>query len=86
MTPHMHPAVADETADATSGQSVRSPGPVAFLAVALGFFLAALDATVVNVAGAPIADDLDLSMSSLTWAVDGYMSPVTVHNLPGQNT
>lgn len=69
-------SVADETADATKGgPSVRSPGPVAFLAVALGFFLAALDATVVNVAGARLADDLDLSLSSLTWAVDGYMLP-----------
>lgn len=69
-------SVAHGTVDTADGRSpARSPGVVEFLAVALGFFLAALDATVVNVAGARILDDLDLSLSGLTWAVDGYMLP-----------
>jgi MFS transporter, DHA2 family, methylenomycin A resistance protein len=42
------------------------------MALAAGFVMAIVDTTVINVAGADIQDRLDLSLSGLTWVVDGY--------------
>ncbi|MBO2451736.1 MFS transporter [Actinomadura barringtoniae] len=42
-------------------------------ALAAGFVMASLDATVMQVAGATIQKDLHASLSQLTWAVDGYV-------------
>ncbi|CAL2071471.1 Methylenomycin A resistance protein [Streptomyces murinus] len=54
--------------------SARSaPAILVFSSVAVGFVMAALDATVVNVAGASIEHSLHLGVSSLTWVIDGYM-------------
>lgn len=59
---------------ATTGTAGRPRGAAGrFLAVTLGFVMAALDITVVNIAGARIRDDLSLSVSEVTWQVDGYM-------------
>ncbi|MGW0858526.1 MFS transporter [Streptomyces sp. NPDC002690] len=49
-----------------------SPG-LRLTALATGFIMAALDVTVVNVAGAAIQEDLHASLSELTWIVDGYV-------------
>ncbi|MFI0448500.1 MFS transporter [Actinomadura sp. 6N118] len=42
-------------------------------ALAAGFVMAGLDATVMQVAGATIQERLDASLTQLTWAVDGYV-------------
>ena len=42
-------------------------------ALATGFVMAALDVTVVNVAGAAIQEHLRASLAALTWIVDGYV-------------
>lgn len=42
-------------------------------ALAAGFVMASLDATVMQVAGATIQEDLHASLSQLTWAIDGYV-------------
>jgi len=42
------------------------------LALAAGFVMAAVDATVVNVAGRTLQQKLGLGLSQLTWVVDGY--------------
>jgi len=42
------------------------------VALAAGFVMAAVDATVVNVAGRTLQRQLGLSLSQLTWVVDGY--------------
>ncbi|MEZ0090273.1 MFS transporter [Streptacidiphilus sp. EB129] len=42
------------------------------LALAAGFVMAAVDATVVNVAGESLRQRLGLGLSQLTWVVDGY--------------
>lgn len=43
------------------------------LTLALGFVMATLDATVVNVAGASIQQKLNMNVSELTWVIDGYV-------------
>jgi DHA2 family methylenomycin A resistance protein-like MFS transporter len=59
----------------TSGSVAGPPDRSAlkFAAIAVGFVMAALDATVVNVAGASIKEELSLGIDHLTWVVDGYM-------------
>ncbi|MFD7137364.1 MFS transporter [Streptomyces sp. NPDC059894] len=52
---------------------LSAPAILVFSSVAVGFVMAALDATVVNVAGASIEGSLHLGLPSLTWVVDGYM-------------
>jgi len=47
-------------------------GLVQLVALAAGFVMAAVDATVVNVAGHTLQQRLDLGLSQLTWVVDGY--------------
>ncbi|WP_433463076.1 MFS transporter [Spirillospora sp. CA-128828] len=42
-------------------------------ALAAGFVMAGVDATVMQIAGATIQERLDASLSRLTWAVDGYV-------------
>lgn len=62
------------TSTATPAVSASSQHAVLkFTAIAVGFVMAALDATVVNVAGASIERHLGLSLDHLTWVVDGYM-------------
>lgn len=46
---------------------------VKIVALAAGFVMASLDTTVVNVAGARIQQDLAVSVTELTWIVDGYV-------------
>ncbi|PFR34419.1 MFS transporter [Bacillus cereus] len=43
------------------------------VSLAMGFIMATLDVTVVNVAVADIQEKLQISLSSTTWIVDGYM-------------
>lgn len=43
------------------------------VALAMGFVMATLDVTIVNVAVADIQDKLALSLSETTWVVDGYI-------------
>lgn len=60
----------------TASPAVSAPSDHAvlkFIAIAIGFVMAALDATVVNVAGASIKRSLGLGLDHLTWVVDGYM-------------
>ncbi|MDW6059697.1 MFS transporter [Streptomyces sp. FXJ1.4098] len=46
---------------------------VQLLALALGFVMATLDVTIINVAGPQLRSGLELSLSGLTWVVDGYV-------------
>ncbi|MGO4418359.1 MFS transporter, partial [Streptomyces sp. MCAF7] len=46
---------------------------VQLLALALGFVMATLDVTIINVAGPELRSGLELSLSGLTWVVDGYV-------------
>lgn len=61
----MTTAQADMTLDVPSGLKIT--------ALATGFVMATLDVTVVNVAGATLQEQLDASLSQLTWIVDGYV-------------
>lgn len=56
----------------TPAQRDASPG-LKITALATGFVMAALDVTVVNVAGASIQEHLHASLTELTWIVDGYV-------------
>jgi DHA2 family methylenomycin A resistance protein-like MFS transporter len=56
-----------EEAPGRSGDGAR------LLALAIGFVMATLDATVVTVAAVGIADDLGLGPTGLTWLLDGYI-------------
>jgi DHA2 family methylenomycin A resistance protein-like MFS transporter len=56
----------------TPAQQGASSG-LKITALATGFVMAALDVTVVNVAGASIQQDLRASLTELTWIVDGYV-------------
>lgn len=49
------------------------PAGLTLTALAAGFVMAALDVTVVNVAGAAIQEHLHASLGELTWIVDGYV-------------
>lgn len=40
--------------------------------LAMGFVMATLDVTVINVAGSTMQENLNLSVSNLTWIIDGY--------------
>ncbi|MFD1277933.1 hypothetical protein ACFQ51_56145 [Streptomyces kaempferi] len=42
-------------------------------ALATGFVMATLDVTVVNVASATIQEQLQTTLTQLTWIVDGYV-------------
>ncbi len=60
-----------EPADATTAPA---PAGMARLAtLALGFVMATLDATVINVAGATIKARLAMGLAGITWVVDGYV-------------
>ncbi|WFB07271.1 MFS transporter [Streptomyces sp. LX-29] len=63
--PPADPAAPAEGAPARQGPQL--------LALALGFVMATLDVTIMNVAGAELRDGLGLSLSGLTWVVDGYV-------------
>ena len=52
-------------------------------ALAFGFFMAALDTTVVNVALPSIQRDLDADISKLEWVVNGYVLALAVFMLTG---
>lgn len=54
-------------------QTAPRRGGTQLLALALGFVMATLDVTVMNVAGPRLRAGLDLSLSGLTWVVDGYV-------------
>ncbi|WP_052868622.1 MFS transporter [Streptomyces niger] len=59
---------------AADGPPQRAVAPgLRLTALATGFVMAALDVTVVNVAGAAIQENLKASLSELTWIVDGYV-------------
>jgi DHA2 family methylenomycin A resistance protein-like MFS transporter len=57
---------------ATPAQLGASPG-LKITALATGFVMAALDVTIVNVAGTAIQDHLHTSLAELTWIIDGYV-------------
>ncbi|MFF7727476.1 DHA2 family efflux MFS transporter permease subunit [Streptomyces sp. NPDC008001] len=64
-------APAAPTAPAASAAAPARPGLTLFT-LALGFVLAALDVTIINVAGSSLRAGLGLSLSGLTWVVSGY--------------
>ncbi|WP_217165377.1 MFS transporter [Streptomyces sp. AC512_CC834] len=59
------PAPAPERREVSSGLKIT--------ALATGFVMATLDVTVVNVAGATIQENLQTTLTQLTWIVDGYV-------------
>ncbi|MER0244206.1 DHA2 family efflux MFS transporter permease subunit [Streptomyces sp. HSW2009] len=54
-------------------QTAPRRGGAQLFALALGFVMATLDVTVMNVAGPQLRSGLDLSLAGLTWVVDGYV-------------
>ncbi|MEH7460332.1 MFS transporter [Bacillus pseudomycoides] len=54
-------------------KQMKSSSIITLLALAMGFIMATLDVTVVNVAVADIRVNLHMGISSATWIVDGYM-------------
>jgi DHA2 family methylenomycin A resistance protein-like MFS transporter len=52
---------------------VRSSSAPVLAALASGFVMASVDATVVNVAAVDIGADLDSSLTGITWVVDAYV-------------
>ncbi|MFC5247755.1 MFS transporter [Streptomyces nigrescens] len=79
-------ATAHEAGTATQGQGQgegqaqapasppgRSRGGVQLLVLALGFVMASLDTGIMNVAANDLRARLGLTMSGLTWVVDGYV-------------
>ncbi|MFI1915907.1 MFS transporter [Nocardia sp. NPDC020380] len=64
--------MSSSTAVSVERTGKRHPAGVTLGALALGFVMATLDATVVNIAGPGISAGLHLSLSGLTWAIDGY--------------
>ncbi|MFI7601251.1 MFS transporter [Actinoplanes sp. NPDC049681] len=67
-------SVADRAATPGSEHTVGRPGDgVKILALAIGFVMATLDATIVTVAAVDIADDIGMGVAGLTWLMDGYI-------------
>ncbi|MBO1581357.1 MFS transporter [Bacillus sp. XF8] len=54
-------------------KQMKSSSIITLLALAMGFIMATLDVTVVNVAIADIQNHLHMGISSATWIVDGYI-------------
>ncbi|MEU7496430.1 DHA2 family efflux MFS transporter permease subunit [Streptomyces griseofuscus] len=65
-------AQAAEDADGQETDPGGGPG-LKLAALAAGFVMATVDATVVNIAGAKIRTLLRLNFSELTWVIDGYV-------------
>ncbi|MGK5729596.1 MFS transporter [Streptomyces sp. URMC 124] len=65
------PAAATTTAPAPPSPPAR-PG-LGIFTLALGFVMASLDVTIINVAGPSLRAGLGLSLSGLTWVVSGYV-------------
>jgi MFS transporter, DHA2 family, methylenomycin A resistance protein len=63
----------DLQTDTPKLQTKSSTGMATLVALAMGFVMATLDVTVVNVAVADMQDKLDITLASLTWVVDGYI-------------
>ena len=51
----------------------KKSGIIILIAMAMGFIMATLDVTVVNVAVVNIQETLGLTLYSSTWIVDGYI-------------
>ncbi|KYZ67873.1 MFS transporter [Bacillus sp. GZT] len=54
-------------------QTKENSGIIILIALAMGFIMATLDVTVVNVAVVNIQETLGLTLYSSTWIVDGYI-------------
>lgn len=65
------PSNTSERADAPAAPAPAGMAQLATLA--LGFAMATLDATVINVAGASIKAKLQMGLAGITWVVDGYV-------------
>ncbi|MEW2304711.1 MFS transporter [Streptomyces sp. NPDC006655] len=70
--PSAESAAVSLAGDAASRHRPVPPG-LRLTALATGFVMAALDVTVVNVAGSAIQERLHASLPELTWIVDGYV-------------
>ncbi|MEV0278663.1 DHA2 family efflux MFS transporter permease subunit [Streptomyces sp. NPDC050610] len=67
------PTRSPRAANAPARPSAPGRPGLQLLALALGFVMATLDVTIVNVAGPRLRTDMGLSLSGLTWVVDGYV-------------
>ncbi|MBH1933877.1 DHA2 family efflux MFS transporter permease subunit [Streptomyces sp. AV19] len=63
---------APDPAPASAPAAPRRQG-LQLLALALGFVMAVLDTTIMNVAGPSLRGGLHLSLSGLTWVISGYI-------------
>ncbi|MGW2023495.1 MFS transporter [Streptomyces decoyicus] len=63
----------DQADDGARGPRPHSRSGVQLLVLALGFVMASLDTGIMNVAATDLRARLGLSMSGLTWVVDGYV-------------
>ncbi|MBO4253533.1 MFS transporter [Streptomyces griseorubiginosus] len=70
--PSAESAAVSLASDAAPRRRPVPPG-LRLTALATGFVMAALDVTVVNVAGSAIQERLHASLPELTWIVDGYV-------------
>ncbi|WP_329397832.1 MFS transporter [Streptomyces lydicus] len=67
------PRTAASVAQTPSGRHQQPRGGLQLLVLALGFVMASLDTGIMNVAANALRARLGLSMSGLTWVVDGYV-------------
>lgn len=58
--------------NASAEERTAGAGLMPLLAVCCGYFMVILDVTIVNVAAPAIGRDLDVSLTTLQWIVDGY--------------
>lgn len=63
----------DINLEASEIQTQSSTGIWKLVVLAMGFVMATLDTTVVNVAIADIQNSLEISFTGITWVVDGYI-------------
>uniref|UniRef100_A0AAU3GTX1 MFS transporter n=1 Tax=Streptomyces sp. NBC_01401 TaxID=2903854 RepID=A0AAU3GTX1_9ACTN len=70
--PSAEPRAVQLTDEAAPPPREASPG-LRLTALATGFVMAALDVTVINVAGSAIQEQLNASLPELTWIVDSYV-------------
>ncbi|WP_079146027.1 MFS transporter [Streptomyces lydicus] len=67
------PRTAASVAPTPADRHKQPRGGLQLLVLALGFVMASLDTGIMNVAANALRDRLGLSMSGLTWVVDGYV-------------
>ncbi len=77
--------VSEEVATSATDASASSAPPrraLGMLVVMIGVLISAVDGTIVVLALPVIEEDLNISLSAVTWVVVGYLLVVTVRSRP----